>query len=49
VLSLIIEGERLPQMVERTTEVCAKQMADAQVPMRHQFGVAVISAFGKHR
>ena len=49
VLSLIIEVERLPQMVERTTEFGAKQMADAQGPVRDQLGVAVISVFGKHR
>ena len=48
VLSLIIEGERLPQMVERTTELGAKQLAEAQALVRNQLGVAVIPAFGKH-
>jgi hypothetical protein len=38
VLSLIIEVERLPQMVERTTEFGAKHKADAQAPVRDQHG-----------
>ena len=36
-------------MVKRTTEFGAKQKADAQAPVRYQLGVAVISAFGKHK
>ena len=36
-------------MVKRTAEFGAKQKADAQAPVRYQLGVAVISAFGKHK
>jgi hypothetical protein len=36
VLSLIIEDERLPEMVKRTVDFGAKQKADAQAPVRYQ-------------
>jgi hypothetical protein len=45
VLSLIIEGECLPHVVERTAEFGAKQMAESQALVRYQFGIAVSSAF----
>ena len=46
--SRIIEVERLLEMVERTAEIAAKQIAEAKALVRDQLGVAVISAFGKH-
>ena len=47
VLGLVIEIERLSQMAKRTAEFATKHKADAQVPVRRQLGLAVVSAFRK--
>jgi len=48
VCSRIIAVERLPEMVQRTAEIAAKQIAEAKALVRDQLDVAIISVFGKH-